>query len=87
MDLAIITFSAFACSAAMSIVAFMVGRCSRRLPVDGMTRGRRGSLALRRRALPSPPPCRFIPALSHNPVTGLPTPLRILCRLTRGNRQ
>ena len=29
-----------------------------------MTRGRRGSLALRRRALPSPPPCRFIPALS-----------------------
>jgi hypothetical protein len=36
MDLAIITFSAFACSAAMSIVAFMVGRCSRRLPVDGL---------------------------------------------------
>jgi hypothetical protein len=32
-----------------------------------MTRGRRGSLALRRRALPSPPPCRFIPALSPNP--------------------
>jgi predicted nucleic acid-binding protein len=29
-----------------------------------MTRGRRGSLTLRRRALPSPPPCRFIPALS-----------------------
>src|SRR6266542_3483261 len=29
-----------------------------------MTRGRRGSLALRRRALPSPPPSRFIPALS-----------------------
>ena len=29
-----------------------------------MTRGRRGSLPLRRRALPSPPPCRFIPALS-----------------------
>ena len=28
-----------------------------------MTRGRRGSLPLRRRALPSPPPCRFIPAL------------------------
>jgi len=27
-----------------------------------MTRGRRGSLTLRRRALPSPPPCRFIPA-------------------------
>src|SRR5664279_5390002 len=25
--------------------------------------GRRGSLLLRRRALPSPPPCRFIPAL------------------------
>ena len=42
-----------------------------------MTRGRRGSLALRRRALPSPPPCRFIPALSQDraetrlPVRGL----------------
>src|SRR5215472_6757370 len=32
-----------------------------------MTQGRRGSLALRRRALPSPPPGRFIPALSGNP--------------------
>ena len=32
-----------------------------------MTRGRRGSLLLRRRALPSPPPCRFIPALSQTP--------------------
>src|SRR5712691_8125557 len=32
-----------------------------------MTRRRRGSLALRRRALPSPPPCRFIPALSPIP--------------------
>src|ERR1019366_4213848 len=32
-----------------------------------MAEGRRGSLALRRRALPSPPPCRFIPALSQNP--------------------
>src|SRR5664280_834969 len=29
-----------------------------------MTRGRRGPLPLRRGALPSPPPCRFIPALS-----------------------
>ena len=29
-----------------------------------MTRGRRGSLALRRRALSAPPPCRVIPALS-----------------------
>jgi hypothetical protein len=28
-----------------------------------MTRGHRGSLTLRCRALPSPPPCRFIPAL------------------------
>ena len=28
-----------------------------------MTRGHRGSLLLRRRALPSPSPCRFIPAL------------------------
>ena len=31
-----------------------------------MTRGRRRWLALRRRALPSPPPCRFIPALSQD---------------------
>src|SRR5664279_3771937 len=29
-----------------------------------MTRGHRGSLLLRCRAFPSPPPCRFIPALS-----------------------
>ena len=29
-----------------------------------MARGHRGSLLLRRRALPSPSPCRFIPALS-----------------------
>ena len=35
-----------------------------------MTRGRRGSLALRRRALPSPPPCRFIPA---HPLGSTPT--------------
>src|SRR5680860_1496845 len=28
-----------------------------------MTRGHRGSLTLRCRAFPSPPPCRFIPAL------------------------
>ena len=27
-----------------------------------MTRGHRGTLPLRRRALPSPTPCRFIPA-------------------------
>ena len=39
-----------------------------------MTRGRRGSLALRRRALPSPPPYRFIPALSHHPGNDRPRP-------------
>src|SRR5512142_1185729 len=39
-----------------------------------MARGRRGSLALRRRALPSRPPGRFIPALSSSPITG-PSPL------------
>src|SRR5712691_4244008 len=39
-----------------------------------MTRGRRGSLALRRRALPSPPPCRFIPALSQDPAQEPPAP-------------
>src|SRR5712691_3498162 len=31
-----------------------------------MAEGRRGTLALRRRALSSPPSCRFIPALSGN---------------------
>src|SRR5262249_21794090 len=36
-----------------------------------MTRGRRGSLALRRRALPSPPSCRFIPALSQRQADAL----------------
>ena len=36
MNLAIIILFAMACSTAMSIVAFMVGRCGRRLPVDGM---------------------------------------------------
>lgn len=36
MDFVIFTFFGFACSAVMSIVAFMAGRCSRRLPVDGM---------------------------------------------------
>src|SRR5271165_1276342 len=32
-----------------------------------MTRGRRGSLALQRRALTSPPSCRIIPALPRSP--------------------
>src|SRR5271157_159700 len=32
-----------------------------------MTRGRRGSLALQRRALTSPPSCRLIPALLRSP--------------------
>jgi hypothetical protein len=36
MDFVVITFLGFACLAAISIVAFMVGRCSRRLPVDAM---------------------------------------------------
>jgi hypothetical protein len=37
MELAVvITFFALACSAAMSILAFMVGRCGRKLPIDGM---------------------------------------------------
>src|SRR5512132_3056500 len=41
-----------------------------------MTRGRRGSLALRRRALSSPPPCRFIPALSVVPLAVEVVPLQ-----------
>jgi hypothetical protein len=36
MDLAAITLIALACSTAMSILAFMVGRCGRKLPIDGM---------------------------------------------------
>ena len=36
MGLAVIILIALTCSTAMSILAFMVGRCGRRLPVDGM---------------------------------------------------
>jgi hypothetical protein len=36
MELAVIILYALACSTAMSILAFMVGRCGRKLPVDGM---------------------------------------------------
>jgi hypothetical protein len=36
MGLAVIALFALACSTAMSILAFMVGRCSRKLPIDGM---------------------------------------------------
>jgi hypothetical protein len=46
-----------------------------------MTRGRRGSLTLRRRALPSPPPCRFIPALSPEPRPGCQVHRRLRCRV------
>ena len=36
MEPAIIILIALACSAAVSILAFMVGRCGRKLPIDGM---------------------------------------------------
>lgn len=36
MYLAVITLFALASSTAMSILAFMIGRCARRLPIDGM---------------------------------------------------
>ena len=36
MELAVITLIALACSTAMSILAFMIGRCGRKLPIDGM---------------------------------------------------
>ena len=36
MELAVIILVALACSATMSILAFMVGRCVRKLPIDGM---------------------------------------------------
>ena len=35
MELAVIILFALASSAAMSILAFMIGRCARRLPIDG----------------------------------------------------
>ncbi|MBO0806209.1 MAG: hypothetical protein J2P25_24440 [Nocardiopsaceae bacterium] len=36
MELAVITFLALAGSTGMSILAFMVGRCGRKLPIDEM---------------------------------------------------
>jgi hypothetical protein len=36
MELAVITLIALACSTVMSILAFMIGRCGRKLPIDGM---------------------------------------------------
>lgn len=36
MELAVIILFALACSAVMSIVAFMIGRCARKLPIDEM---------------------------------------------------
>jgi hypothetical protein len=35
MELAIIILFAIVCSTAMCILAFMIGRCARKLPVDG----------------------------------------------------
>jgi len=36
MELAVIILLALACSTAMSILAFMIGRCGRKLPIDEM---------------------------------------------------
>jgi hypothetical protein len=36
MELAVIILFALPCSTAMSILAFMIGRCARKLPIDGM---------------------------------------------------
>lgn len=36
MELAVITFIALVCSTVLSLLAFMVGRCARKLPVDEM---------------------------------------------------
>jgi hypothetical protein len=36
MELAVIILFALASSTAMSILAFMIGRCARELPIDGM---------------------------------------------------
>jgi hypothetical protein len=35
MELAAIILVALACATAMSVLAFMVGRCGRKLPIDG----------------------------------------------------
>jgi hypothetical protein len=39
MELAAIILLALACATAMSILAFMVGRCGRKLPIDGALPG------------------------------------------------
>lgn len=36
MELAVIALSALVCAAVMSILAFMIGRCGRKLPIDAM---------------------------------------------------
>jgi hypothetical protein len=36
MQFAVIALIALACATAVSVLAFMIGRCSRKLPVDGM---------------------------------------------------
>jgi hypothetical protein len=36
MECVVIILSALACWAATSILAFMIGRCGRKLPIDGM---------------------------------------------------
>lgn len=36
MEVAVVTLSALASSTVMSILAFMIGRCGRKLPIDGM---------------------------------------------------
>lgn len=36
MELAVLALVALACSTVMSILAFMIGRCGRKLPIDGI---------------------------------------------------
>jgi hypothetical protein len=36
MELAVIIVFTLACSTAVGVLAFMVGRCGRKLPIDGM---------------------------------------------------
>ena len=36
MELAVITVIALACATTMSVLAFMIGRCGRKLPIDGI---------------------------------------------------
>jgi hypothetical protein len=55
MELAVITLIALACSTVMSILAFTIGRCGRKLPIDGMLPPRRLQRTVQSRGRQAPP--------------------------------